>query len=72
MTTRTTQQQSISSPSAEAQARAILTYCINSPDALLYAALLGASSAQILLNTLWQLNPEGTQQKNNYYPCRKP
>lgn len=69
MTTRTTQQQSISSPSAEAQARAILTYCINSRDALLYAALLGASSAQILLNTLWQLNPEGTQQKTTTTPA---
>lgn len=59
-----TSKQRIPPPSAEAQARAILTYCIDSPNALLYAALLGAQSAQTLLKALRQLDPDMELESN--------
>ncbi|BDR54422.1 DNA protecting protein DprA [Bombiscardovia apis] len=39
-------------PSAEALSRATLTYCIDSPDAILYATLLGAPSAAELVSSI--------------------
>ncbi|BDR52840.1 DNA protecting protein DprA [Bombiscardovia nodaiensis] len=45
----------------EAFARALLTYCIDSPDALLYAAVLGASTASSLLEAVYQLPSPGRQ-----------